>query len=283
MSAIEERYRELQAEFTRRSQELAELRKKLENGELVDVNDYQERLRQWAQENPEDALAWLGIRSPEEAGTEDSDRERGPASDTDLEGLDLDAIPDDVFDPQSEVHKRLLRQYGERGLRRIMKLKYAEDLLKASPLGEQLRQMQEQLQALSERVEEQMSEINDRLEAARSYAEHAWSEIVAAKDPRVRTVQTLQEELRRDPQKWYQVAEAWDAFLSQSKASGESGTAEASLRSGSEPAEALATRQQQAQATSEGGGAPSPAPAAGYLDPWERAVAEAKRERESVA
>ncbi len=289
MADFEDRYRELQAEFTRKSQELAELRRKIESGELVEANAFTEKLRQWAQENPDDALSWLGLQLPDSgSGEHEAARDGGELpSVLDFDGIDPNDIPDDVFDPESELSKEITRRYGEEGLRRIMRMKYGQELLESSPLGHAVRSLEERLASIEEQMQERLSQVEQRVDGVRKYAEAAWGEIVAAKDPRVEAVRTLQDELKQDQSKWLDLAEAWKAYRAQKAQQGTAegqgtGGAEAQNLSGSAPADSVAARQSMAQASSEGVGPSSPGVPGGASDPWEMAVQLAKREREGA-
>ena len=200
----EKRYKDTQTDYTRATQELAEHRRKMEQGELVDRGSYESHVKDWASKNPDAAREWLGLQgqpaaSQEPAGA-DAGRRTGGFSSIDDE---VQAHGDEAFDPQSEVYKRLLRKYCEDGVLQAYHRRYGRDVLAATEIPGKLTTLEKGL----EETRAQLQEALERAKRAEEYSIAGFNKSRILEDPRLKDIQEIQQKLEKDPNYWFEVRE----------------------------------------------------------------------------
>lgn len=238
MANWEAQYKELQADYTRKAQALADFERRTQAGELINYADRDQELKRWAQENPDAARAWFGLQ--EQQSTNGSGGQVGQESSGRWNGYD-----DSVFDETSDAHRKFKQEFGEAGYRQALFAKMEPELLASTALGRRLTALEERLVA----QEEERKVLQERLEHAYNYGIANHHEMLKLKDPRWSEVDEVRKRLSEDPSAWLDVV-AW-----KQKATAEATHAQAQPAAPSAPPpEQLAAAIDQASVVPQGSG-----------------------------
>ena len=200
--SIEEQYRELQAEFTRRSQQLAEYDRAKAAGELVDKASYDEHVKKWANDHPDEAQDWLGWNSSGNQQPGAIGGQAGFQMNDPLMGFD-----DSIFDPQSESHQKFVREHGEKGLRQAQLSRLAPELLEATGLGRQVSELLER----DKQREEELSALREQAQQAQKYAVSAFDKSNLLEKPALKDVRETIAALKENDKLWFDVVQKYKA------------------------------------------------------------------------
>ena len=173
----EQRYKDLQAEFTRKSQALAELETAQKDGRLIDASQF----ANLATTNPGKAQEWAQHMGLDLSDRNVSGGEQGARRTA--EPNDLSQFSDrDITDPQSPVYQQLLTQHGELGLRAETFRRYGPQILQASGMSAEFQALKGDLDQLKNVSAEQQRVLDEQAR----YLQATYHETQVLKDPRDR-------------------------------------------------------------------------------------------------
>ena len=272
----EKQAKDHQSAYTKGQQELAEFHRRMEQGELVVKSEYDQSMRQWANDDTENALGFLGIREKiQDMNAIGSNAGQGPVA-------PYGEFDDSIFDTTSEAHKKFVEENGQVGYRQAALSRMAPELLRLTGMDTQLAELREQNQTMAE----QMAELREQSEQAYRYATSSYDQTSLLKDPRLQKVRDTIERLQKDRTEWFNIVqkvEEADALRAELKAlkttvATTAPTAPASVESqrpisAPDPSpEQLAVAIQYANAVPQGtAGNPASGPSQ-YADPFDYAV-----------
>lgn len=259
------KYDELQPEFTRRSQQLAEIERQRRDGELVEKASYDEFVKKWANEDPAAAQDWLGWNQQPsaggvEAGLGQNDR--------------YGEVDDSIYDPQSELSQSVVRRFGEEGLRQAQLSRMAPELLSATGLDRQVAELLER----DKQREEELVALREQAQQAQQYAVSAYDKSSLLEDPRLKDVREIHKRLSEDKSQWFDVVQKikrvdeLEAKIKEVEA--RRGTSSAQPQP-TESAEQAAARIDQAGVVPQGAGSGAGDVPSQALDPFDAAVLKA--------
>jgi hypothetical protein len=267
-SSWEARYKETQAELTRKAQQLAEIERQKAEGQLVEKASYDEWLVKWASENPEQALEVFPSLK-QYASSSGGDASGGTARPG---GSSTAALDDAIFDQSSEAHQKFVQEHGQKGYRQALMSRMAPELLETTGLGKELTELREFKQSLQGELES----LRERVAQSEKYSTSAFDQVQIAQDPRRKQIREIQEKLRADPNNWYDIVER----LNKADAGATATPPPAAPAAAAQPPQAptpeqLADRISQASVVPQGAGSGSGGVPSQALDPFDAAVAKA--------
>lgn len=200
-AAWEAKYKELQAEFTRKSQQLAEIERMRDAGQLVDKAHYDDHLIKWASENPEQALeVFPSLR--QYAAQQGTDANGSKAQFGNV--ASMNAFDDSIFDTNSEAYQKFVAEHGQRGYRQALYSKMAPELTQALGLDKELNELRE----FKKVHEGSLEDLRERIDRAEKYAISSFDQVQLSQDPRRKTIRDMQERLKETKgEAWYEIVD----------------------------------------------------------------------------
>ena len=183
-----------QAEYTRKMQRLADLERRMAEGEIVEKGAYDKFVVDWASKNPDEALDWLQLKNQQpSAGGSNGTQAESPFGEFD----------DSIFDNTSDAHKRFVQEHGEKGLRQAQFAKLAPELLEVTGIGRTISALQEQLKV----SQDEIAALREQSEQAEKYSVAAFDKAQLLSDPRLVDVRKTITELQEDKNKWFDIVQ----------------------------------------------------------------------------
>ena len=191
----EDEARELKVVFTQKSQQLAEIERLKAEGQLVEKASYDEHVKNWARDNPAEALDWLQLQNQR---PDASDVNGGAQTENPWSGFD-----DSIFDPTSEAHKKFVQEHGDSGLRQAHLAKLAPELLRVTGLDRTIGGLQDELKMSRDEI----AALREQSEQAHKYSVAAFDQGQLLADPRRADVRKLITDLEADKTKWFDIVQ----------------------------------------------------------------------------
>lgn len=264
----EKRYKDLQSTYTQTTQELADLRRRIEAGEILERDKRDAEILEWAKTKPDEAREWLGWEQPKPNGNG-----RSSSSPLPVDALmgDAVALGDRIFDPESEEHTQFKRQYGDEGLRQAGLRRYGKEIAEGAGISKELTEHNEILKSLRS----ELDQVKKVAERSNDYSVASWNQVQVLRDPTLGKIQELQQKLHKDPGYWRDIISRIEMLETPAKTETQKATpATPQAPSAEHVAAAIAS----AQAIPVGAGPHGGAPDSRTLDPFDRAVLEAREE-----
>lgn len=268
----EARYKELQADHTRKAQQIAEYERMRNEGQLIEKATYDDYLVKWASENPDAALEVFPALKDHVLRSGN-----GAAGSKALGGTmnSTGAFDDAIFDQSSEQYQKFVQEHGQKGYRQALLSKMAPELLESTGLGRELNELREFKQS----YEAEREEMRERLDRAEKYALSSFDQVQLSQDPRRKQIRDLQEKLRETKgEAWYEVVEKLnklEELAKQQAAPPPAAPAAPDPQAQAPTPEQLANRIDQASVVPQGAGSGAGPVPSQAQDPFDAALAKA--------
>jgi hypothetical protein len=264
----ESRYKDLQAELTRKSQQVAEVERMKKEGKLIEKDVYDDFLVKWASENPEAALdVFPSLKQyvASQGGSNGSTARTGNPN--------TGAFDDAIYDENSDAHRKFRQEHGDKGWRQALATKAAPDILEATGLKKEMDELRE----FKETFGSELEQLRQRVDQTEKYSVSAYDQVQISQDPRRKQIRDMQEKLKADPNHWYEIVDKFNKAADPVAAVPAQETPAAPAASNQQPEATppgqLAARIDQASVVPQGAGSGSGHVPSQAIDPLDAAIA----------
>lgn len=201
----DKRVKDAQAALTKSQQDLAEVKKRIEAGELLTAQQRDAQILAWAKDDPERVRTWLGPAFAN-AGKE-SVREAGSAEpEVDPVMRDFISLGIAALDPRTDEHAQFLSKHGSEGLSQLVASQLVPKLLRTE-LGQKLGESDTRIKSLEAAV----AEAQRKADMATEYSQAGWHEVQKLRDPELAKVDELLRKGNEDPNYFREIVRKLEA------------------------------------------------------------------------